>query len=200
MTLAGLRPGEKLFEELLMAEEGMAILFTVRQIHEQPKAIQDTLNSVIKEDKIDLSTVEITDEEIQNFDQIYIVACGSAWHVGMAAQYVFEDLADIPVRVELASEFRYRKMPLNQKALVIVVSQSGETADTLAALRMAKEKNITTMAIVNVVGSSIAREADEHFVGSLAVVPLQLIGYYVSVAKGLDVDKPRNLAKSVTVE
>ena len=81
----------------------------------------------------------------------------------MAAQYVFEDLADIPVRVELASEFRYRKMPLNQKALVIVVSQSGETADTLAALRMAKEKNITTMAIVNVVGSSIAREADKVF-------------------------------------
>lgn len=81
----------------------------MKEIHEQPKAIQDTLNSVIKEDKIDLSTVEITDEEIQNFDQIYIVACGSAWHVGMAAQYVFEDLADIPVRVELASEFRYRK-------------------------------------------------------------------------------------------
>lgn len=137
--------------------------FMMKEIHEQPKAIQDTLNSVIKEDKIDLSTVEITDEEIQNFDQIYIVACGSAWHVGMAAQYVFEDLADIPVRVELASEFRYRKMPLNQKALVIVVSQSGETADTLAALRMAKEKNITTMAIVNVVGSSIAREADKVF-------------------------------------
>ena len=137
--------------------------FMMKEIHEQPKAIQDTLNSVIKEDKIDLSTVEITDEEIQNFDHIYIVACGSAWHVGMAAQYVFEDLADIPVRVELASEFRYRKMPLNQKALVIVVSQSGETADTLAALRMAKEKNITTMAIVNVVGSSIAREADKVF-------------------------------------
>lgn len=81
----------------------------------------------------------------------------------MAAQYVLEDMADIPVRVELASEFRYRKMPLNQKALVIVVSQSGETADTLAALRLAKEKGITTMAIVNVVGSSIAREADKVF-------------------------------------
>ena len=145
------------------AEKGGVEHFMMKEIHEQPKAIQDTLNSVIKEDKIDLSTVEITDEEIQNFDQIYIVACGSAWHVGMAAQYVFEDLADIPVRVELASEFRYRKMPLNQKALVIVVSQSGETADTLAALRMAKEKNITTMAIVNVVGSSIAREADKVF-------------------------------------
>ena len=90
-------------------------------------------------------------------------ALGADTYVGMAAQYVLEDIADIPVRVELASEFRYRKMPLNQKALVIVVSQSGETADTLAALRLAKEKGITTMAIVNVVGSSIAREADKVF-------------------------------------
>lgn len=137
--------------------------FMMKEIHEQPKAVQDTLNSVIKNGAIDLSSVEITEDEIKNFEQIYIVACGSAWHVGMAAQYVLEDIADIPVRVELASEFRYRKMPLNQKALVIVVSQSGETADTLAALRLAKEKGITTMAIVNVVGSSIAREADKVF-------------------------------------
>ena len=137
--------------------------FMIKEIHEQPKAVQDTLNSVIKNGAIDLSSVEITEDEIKNFEQIYIVACGSAWHVGMAAQYVLEDIADIPVRVELASEFRYRKMPLNQKALVIVVSQSGETADTLAALRLAKEKGITTMAIVNVVGSSIAREADKVF-------------------------------------
>ena len=137
--------------------------FMMKEIHEQPKAVQDTLNSVINNGVINLSSVEITKDEIKNFEQIYIVACGSAWHVGMAAQYVLEDMADIPVRVELASEFRYRKMPLNQKALVIVVSQSGETADTLAALRLAKEKGITTMAIVNVVGSSIAREADKVF-------------------------------------
>ena len=274
------------------AEKGGFEHFMMKEIHEQPKAVQDTLNSVIKDGAIDLSGVEITEEEIKNFEQIYIVACGSAWHVGMAAQYVLEDIADIPVRVELASEFRYRKMPLNQKALVIVVSQSGETADTLAALRLAKENGITTMAIVNVVGSNIAREADKVFYtlagpeisvattkaysaqlaamyclavqfakvrgkiteeqyryyiselltlpekmqkaledkeriqwfaakyanahdvffvgrgidyavcleGSLAVIPLQLMGYYVSVAKGLDVDKPRNLAKSVTVE
>ena len=91
------------------------------------------------------------------------MACGSAWHVGMAAQYIFEDLADIPVRVELASEFRYRKMPVNRKALAIVVSQSGETADILAALRLAKEKDVSTMTIVNVIGSSIAREADKVF-------------------------------------
>ena len=145
------------------AEKGGFEHFMMKEIHEQPKAVQDTLNSVIKNGAIDLSSVEITEDEIKNFEQIYIVACGSAWHVGMAAQYVLEDIADIPVRVELASEFRYRKMPLNQKALVIVVSQSGETADSLAALRLAKEKGITTMAIVNVVGSSIAREADKVF-------------------------------------
>ncbi len=114
--------------------------FMMKEIHEQPKAVQDTLNSVIKDGAIELSGVEITEDEIKNVEQIYIVACGSAWHVGMAAQYVLEDLADISVRVELASEFRYRKMPLNQKALMIVVSQSGETADTLAALRLAKRK------------------------------------------------------------
>ena len=137
--------------------------FMMKEIHEQPKAVKDTLSSVIKDDAIDLSAVPLTDEEIQRYEQIYIVACGSAWHVGMAAQYVLEDLAQIPVRVELASEFRYRKMPLNKNALVIVVSQSGETADTLAALRMAKEKGLDTMAVVNVVGSSIAREADKVF-------------------------------------
>ena len=137
--------------------------FMMKEIHEQPKAVKDTLSSVIQGDAIDLSAVPLTDEEIKRYEQIYIVACGSAWHVGMAAQYVLEDLAQIPVRVELASEFRYRKMPLNKNALVIVVSQSGETADTLAALRMAKEKGLDTMAVVNVVGSSIAREADKVF-------------------------------------
>ena len=137
--------------------------FMMKEIHEQPKAVQDTLGAVIKDNCIDLSSVEITEEEIQNFEQIYIVACGSAWHVGMAAQYVIEDLVHIPVRVELASEFRYRSMPINKNALVIVISQLGETADTLAALRMAKDKDITTLAIVNVVGSSIAREADKVF-------------------------------------
>ena len=137
--------------------------FMMKEIHEQPKAVKDTLSSVIKDDAIDLSAVPLTDEEIQRYVQIYIVACGSAWHVGMAAQYVLEDLAQVPVRVELASEFRYRKMPLNKNSLVIVVSQSGETADTLAALRMAKEKGLDTMAVVNVVGSSIAREADKVF-------------------------------------
>ena len=145
------------------AEKGGYEHFMMKEIHEQPKAVKDTLNSVLKDGKLDLSAVELTDEEIKKISQIYIVACGSAYHVGVVAQYVMEDLAKIPVRVELASEFRYRKMSLNPKALMIVVSQSGETADTLAALRLAKEKGITTMAIVNVVGSSIAREADKVF-------------------------------------
>ena len=102
-------------------------------------------------------------DTIRNVSQIYIVACGSAYHVGMAAQYVFEDLARIPVRVELASEFRYRNPILDKNGLAIIVSQSGETADSLAALREAKQRGIRTLGIVNVVGSSIAREADNVF-------------------------------------
>lgn len=125
------------------------------------------MNSVIKDGKIDLSAVGLTEEEIKRIEQVYIVACGSAWHVGMETQYVIEDLAEIPVRVELASVFRYRKMLLNKNALVIVISQSGETADTLAVLRLAKEKGIKTLAVVNVVGSSIAREAN-HVLYTLA--------------------------------
>ena len=137
--------------------------FMMKEIQEQPKAVQDTLNSVIHENKIDLSEVGLEEEQIRNISQIYIVACGSAYHVGVAAQYVIEDLARIPVRVELASEFRYRKPILDPNGLVIIISQSGETADSLAALREAKSKGIHTLAIVNVVGSSIAREADNVF-------------------------------------
>ena len=137
--------------------------FMMKEIHEQPKAVQDTLNSVVKEGQIDLSEIGLTDENIQDIDQIYIIACGSAYHVGMAAQYVFEDMVRVPVRVELASEFRYRNPILNPKALAIIISQSGETADSLAALRLCKENNIRTLGIVNVVGSSIAREADNVF-------------------------------------
>ena len=137
--------------------------FMMKEIHEQPKAVRDTLNSVVKEGQIDLSEIGLTDENIQDIDQIYIIACGSAYHVGMAAQYVFEDMVRVPVRVELASEFRYRNPILNPKALAIIISQSGETADSLAALRLCKENNIRTLGIVNVVGSSIAREADNVF-------------------------------------
>ena len=137
--------------------------FMMKEIHEQPKAVADTMNSVIKDGKIDLSSVGLSDEDIKNISSITIVACGSAWHVGIVAQYVIEDLAGILVRVELASEFRYRKLRLDKNGLVIVISQSGETADSLAALRLAKEKGVKTLGIVNVVGSSIAREADSVF-------------------------------------
>ena len=137
--------------------------FMMKEIHEQPKAVRDTVNSVVRDGKIDLGGVGITEEEIQKLQQIYIVACGSAYHVGVAAQYVIEELAQIPVRVELASEFRYRRMLFAPNSLVIIVSQSGETADSLAALREAKGHGVKTLAIVNVVGSTIAREADHVF-------------------------------------
>ncbi len=137
--------------------------FLMKEIYEQPKAVQDTLNSVWKEDRFNFSEIGLTDEDMAGISQIYITACGSAYHVGVAAQYAIEDIAGIPVRVELASEFRYRNMIFDPNALVILISQSGETADTLAALREAKEKGIKTLAIVNVIGSSIAREADYVF-------------------------------------
>ncbi|HRU96952.1 MAG TPA: glutamine--fructose-6-phosphate transaminase (isomerizing) [Ruminococcus sp.] len=145
------------------AEKGGYEHFMLKEIHEQPKVVKDTINSVVKDGKIDFSDIGLTDEEMQKISQIYIVACGSAYHVGMAAQYVIEDLTSIPVRVELASEFRYRKMSLVKDSLVIIISQSGETADSLAALREAKDKGIKTLGVVNVVGSSIAREADNVF-------------------------------------
>ena len=141
--------------------------FMIKEIHEQPKAVRDTLNSLIKEDRIDLSGTGLTDDILRDTDSIHIVACGSAWHVGMASQYILEDLTEVPVRVELASEFRYRKLLLSEHALVIVISQSGETADSLAALREAKAKGARTMGIVNVIGSTIAREAD-HVLYTLA--------------------------------
>ena len=135
----------------------------MKEIHEQPRAIQDTMNSKMKDGRIDLSDVGLSEDDIKNISQVIIVACGSAYHTGVVTQYVMEDLARIPVRVELASEFRYRKPILNKNDLVIVVSQSGETADTLAGLRLAKDQGVKTLGIVNVVGSSIAREADNVF-------------------------------------
>ena len=137
--------------------------FMMKEIHEQPRVIADTLHSVYKDGVLDLSSVGLADEDIKKISQIYIVACGSAYHVGVVAQYVIEDLAKIPVRVDVASEFRYRRPILKSDDLVIIISQSGETADSLAALRLAKEKGVKTLAIVNVIGSSIAREADSVF-------------------------------------
>ena len=134
-----------------------------KEIHEQPKAVRDTLNSVVKDGAVDFSEIGLTDEMLRDVRELVIVACGSAYHVGVAAQYVIEDMARLPVRVELASEFRYRNPILNDGCLVVVISQSGETADSLAALREARSRGVRTLGIVNVVGSSIAREADNVF-------------------------------------
>ena len=142
------------------AEKGGYEHFMLKEIHEQPKAVQDTVGAYVKDEEINLLEAGITDELLSGLERIYIVACGSAYHVGMVAKYVMEDLADVPVEVDLASEFRYRNPKLEENSLVIVVSQSGETADSLAALRLAKEKGVPVLGIVNVVGSSIARESD----------------------------------------
>ena len=142
------------------AEKGGYEHFMIKEIHEQPRAVQDTLASVIKDGKIDLSGAGLSDDILKSISEVRIVACGSAWHAGMAGMYVMEDLAEVPVRTEIASEFRYKKMLIDKDALVVIISQSGETADTLAALRAAKANGIRTLAIVNVVGSTIAREAD----------------------------------------
>ena len=149
------------------AEKGGYEHFMIKEIHEQPKAAEDTIHSLIKDNRIDLTDAGLDDDSIKNYDRIHIVACGSAYHVGMAGQYVIEDLAKLPVRVELASEFRYRKPLLTKKDLVVIISQSGETADSLAALRLAKEQGIDTLGIINVIGSSIAREAG-HVLYTLA--------------------------------
>ena len=137
--------------------------FMMKEIHEQPRAVRDTLNSVIRDGEIRLAEIGLTEQQIAGISQIHIVACGSAYHVGVCAEYVLEDLARIPVRVDLASEFRYRRPILSEDELVIIISQSGETADSLAALREAKGQGAKTLAIVNVVGSTIAREADHVF-------------------------------------
>ena len=134
--------------------------FMIKEISEQPEVVKKTINSIVKDDLIDLSNTGISKEYIRNINEIYIVACGSAYHVGVTSQYIFEDLARIPTRVDIASEFRYRNPIIKENTLVIIISQSGETADSLAALREAKKLGAKTLAVVNVVGSSIAREAD----------------------------------------
>lgn len=142
------------------AEKGGFEHFMMKEIHEQPQAVRDTLHSMVKDGEIDFSQAGIGDEEIRSIRQMHVVACGSAYHVGMVIRNVMEDLARLPVQVDVASEFRYRRPLLNPDDLVVLVSQSGETADTLAALREAKRQGVRTLAIVNVVGSTIAREAD----------------------------------------
>ena len=145
------------------AEKGGYEHFMMKEIHEQPKVVKDTIGYAVKDGKVDFSEMGFTDEELKKFNNVYILGCGSAYHVGLVAMYVLEKLARIPTRTELASEFRYRMPLIDENTLVVVISQSGETADSLAALRESKELGATTLAIVNVVGSSIARDADKVF-------------------------------------
>ena len=142
------------------AEKGGYEHFMLKEIHEQPKAVQDMIGAYVKDGAVDFTEVGITEETFADLQRIYIVACGSAYHVGMAGKYVLEDLAGIPVEVDLASEFRYRDPIIVPDSMVLIVSQSGETADSLAALRLMKERGVPVMGIINVVGSSIARESD----------------------------------------
>lgn len=155
------KQSKKIEWDINAAEKGGFEHFMLKEIYEQPKTVRDTLSPRIKGNDVVIEELGMTDDEIRAIKKIHIVACGSAYHTGVTAKYVFEGMARIPVEVDLASEFRYRNPILEEGALVIIISQSGETADSLAALRLAKERGITTLGIVNVVGSSIAREADK---------------------------------------
>lgn len=174
------------------AEKGGYEHFMLKEMHEQPKAVKDTLTPRIKNGDVVIEELGMTDEEIRAIRKIFIVACGSAYHTGVTAKYIFEKLARIPVEVDLASEFRYRDPILPENTLVVIVSQSGETADTLAALRLAKKKGVRILGIVNVVGSSIAREADnvmytwagpEIAVATTKAYSTQLIAQYLLAMK-----------------
>lgn len=142
------------------AEKGGYEHFMLKEMYEQPQTVKDTLNPRIRDGAVVIEELGMEDDELREINRIHIVACGSAYHAGMTAKYVFEGLARVPVEVDLASEFRYRNPILQRDDLVIIISQSGETADSLAALREAKGRGVKTLGIVNVVGSSIAREAD----------------------------------------
>ncbi len=166
--------------------------FMLKEMYEQPKTVTDTLLPRIKDNDIVIEELNMTDEELRGIRKIHIVACGSAYHAGMTGKYVIEGLARIPVEVDLASEFRYRNPILEEGAMVVVISQSGETADTLAALREAKARGFQVLGIVNVVGSSIAREADnvmytwagpEIAVATTKAYSAQLVALYLLAMK-----------------
>lgn len=174
------------------AEKGGYEHFMLKEMYEQPKTVRDTLSPRLRDNQIEIEELGLTDEEIRAISRIRIVACGSAYHTGVTAKYVYEGMARIPVEVDLASEFRYRNPILEEKELVIIISQSGETADSLAALREAKARGNMTLGIVNVVGSSIAREADkvmytwagpEIAVATTKAYSAQLIAHYLLALK-----------------
>ncbi len=174
------------------AEKGGYDHFMLKEMYEQPKTVNDTISPRIKDDDIVIEELHMSDDEIAAIKKIHIVACGSAYHTGVTAKYVIEGLARIPVEVDVASEFRYRNPILEEGALVIVISQSGETADTLAALRESKARGFKVLGIVNVVGSSIAREADnvmytwagpEIAVATTKAYSAQLVALYLLALK-----------------
>ena len=188
--------GEKIEKEVYhvtwnvdAAEKGGYEDFMLKEIHEQPKAVRDTLAGKIALGKeITLDNVKFTKEELENFDKVYIVACGTAYHAGVVGKTVIEKLAKIPVEIDVASEFRYRDPLITNKTLIIVVSQSGETADTLAVLRDGQRQGARVLAITNVVGSSVSREADdviytlagpEIAVASTKAYVTQLAAFYI---------------------
>lgn len=147
--------------DISLAEKNGYDYFMLKEIFEQPLCIKKCINAKILQDNIFFENFSITNEQIKNINTIHIVACGSAWHAGMVGKYLIENICRIPVNLDIASEFRYKNPILNENDLCIIISQSGETADTLAALRLAKEKKVKVISIVNVVGSSIARESDD---------------------------------------
>jgi glucosamine--fructose-6-phosphate aminotransferase (isomerizing) len=193
MTKEGLPIKKEVFHvtwDAEAAEKGGYEHFMIKEIHEQPKALRDTMTSRIMadSDEIKLDDIKLTKEDLKNIDKIFIVACGTAYHAGLVGKYVIEKLARIPVEVDIASEFRYRNPIINERTLMIVISQSGETADTLAALREAKNQGARVIAVTNVVGSSVAREADdilytwagpEIAVASTKAYTTQLIAMYI---------------------
>ena len=180
------------------AEKGGYEHFMMKEIHEQPKAVEDTLHAYVKNGEISFDSAGLSEEKLAQIDRLYIVACGSAYHVGMTGKYVIESLADVAVEVDLASEFRYRDPRPGKNAMAVIISQSGETADSLAALRLIKGKGVETLGVVNVVGSSIAREADyciHTYAGpeisvattkaySAQLVIMYLLGIQLGVVKG----------------
>lgn len=193
MTKEGLPVDKEVFNvtwDAQAAEKGGYEHFMIKEIHEQPKAIRDTMTSRIMADcdEIKLDDITLTKEELKNIDKIFIVACGTAYHAGVVGKYAIEKFARIPVEVDIASEFRYRNPIITNKTLVIIISQSGETLDTLAALKDAKSKGARVIAITNVVGSSISREADdvlytwagpEIAVASTKAYTTQLVAMYI---------------------
>lgn len=194
------------------AEKGGYEHFMLKEIHEQPTAVKNTINPRIKFGLPDISESGLTDEMLANFKNIFVVACGTAMHAGIVGKYVIEELARVPVTVDIASEFRYRDPIVSENDLVIIISQSGETADTLAALRLAKKKGAKTLALVNVVGSSIARDADmvlytragiEIAVASTKAYSVQialmyLLAFKLALVKGaIDEDKCKALTREL---